>query len=81
MRGYADCLAGFIERLGLDRPNVAGMSFGGERAEHRACVRDPGPAVEPLAATRGRRAVRRWTAEPRGPGAGAAGSAARTPPT
>ena len=26
---YADCLAGFIERLGLSRPHVAGVSFGG----------------------------------------------------
>jgi pimeloyl-ACP methyl ester carboxylesterase len=27
--GYADCLAGFIAELGLDRPHVAGLSFGG----------------------------------------------------
>ena len=27
--GYADCLAGFVEKLGLDRPSVAGLSFGG----------------------------------------------------
>jgi pimeloyl-ACP methyl ester carboxylesterase len=27
--GYADCLAGFIEQLGLERPHVAGLSFGG----------------------------------------------------
>jgi pimeloyl-ACP methyl ester carboxylesterase len=27
--GYADCLAGFVEQLGLDRPSVAGLSFGG----------------------------------------------------
>ena len=27
--GYADCLAGFVERLGLGRPHVAGLSFGG----------------------------------------------------
>jgi pimeloyl-ACP methyl ester carboxylesterase len=27
--GYADCLAGFIARLGLGRPHVAGLSFGG----------------------------------------------------
>jgi pimeloyl-ACP methyl ester carboxylesterase len=25
---YADCLAAFIERLGLERPHVAGLSFG-----------------------------------------------------
>ena len=27
--GYADCLAGFIDELCLNRPSVAGMSFGG----------------------------------------------------
>lgn len=27
--GYADCLAGFVDALGLDRPHVAGLSFGG----------------------------------------------------
>jgi pimeloyl-ACP methyl ester carboxylesterase len=27
--GYAYCLAGFIERLGLEEPHVAGLSFGG----------------------------------------------------
>lgn len=27
--GYADCLAEFIDTLGLDRPNVVGLSFGG----------------------------------------------------
>jgi pimeloyl-ACP methyl ester carboxylesterase len=26
---YADCLAGFMGRLGLERPHVAGLSFGG----------------------------------------------------
>lgn len=29
LAGYADCLAGFIGRLGLRRPHVAGLSFGG----------------------------------------------------
>jgi pimeloyl-ACP methyl ester carboxylesterase len=32
MAGYADCLAGFIAGLGLDRPHVAGLSFGGALA-------------------------------------------------
>jgi pimeloyl-ACP methyl ester carboxylesterase len=32
MAGYADCLAGFVDRLGLDRPHVAGLSFGGALA-------------------------------------------------
>ncbi len=27
--GYADCLAGFVEKLGLEGPSVAGLSFGG----------------------------------------------------
>jgi pimeloyl-ACP methyl ester carboxylesterase len=27
--GYADCLAGFIEKLDLEKPHVAGLSFGG----------------------------------------------------
>lgn len=30
--GYADCLAGFIDRLGLGKPHVAGLSFGGSLA-------------------------------------------------
>lgn len=30
--GYADCLAGFVRALGLDRPYVAGLSFGGALA-------------------------------------------------
>ena len=29
LAGYADCLAGFIERPGLEEPHVAGLSFGG----------------------------------------------------
>ena len=32
MAGYADCLAGFIAGLGLERPHVAGLSFGGALA-------------------------------------------------
>ena len=32
MAGYADCLRGFIERLALGRPHVAGLSFGGALA-------------------------------------------------
>jgi pimeloyl-ACP methyl ester carboxylesterase len=28
LAGYADCLAGFVDRLGLGRPHVAGLSFG-----------------------------------------------------
>lgn len=28
MAGYADCLAGFIEKLALEQPHVAGVSFG-----------------------------------------------------
>jgi pimeloyl-ACP methyl ester carboxylesterase len=32
MAGYADCLAGFITVLGLDRPHVVGLSFGGALA-------------------------------------------------
>jgi pimeloyl-ACP methyl ester carboxylesterase len=30
--GYADCLARFISELGLDRPHLAGLSFGGTLA-------------------------------------------------
>ena len=30
--GYAGCLAGFVERLGLGHPHVAGISFGGALA-------------------------------------------------
>ncbi len=30
--GYADCLARFVSELGLDRPHVAGLSFGGALA-------------------------------------------------
>lgn len=32
MAGYADCLAGFIDRLGLEKPHLAGLSFGGALA-------------------------------------------------
>ncbi len=32
MQGYADCLAAFIDRLGLGRTHVAGLSFGGALA-------------------------------------------------
>ena len=32
MAGYADCLRTVIDRLGLDRPHVAGLSFGGALA-------------------------------------------------
>jgi len=30
--GYADCLAGFIDAMGLERPHVVGLSFGGALA-------------------------------------------------
>jgi pimeloyl-ACP methyl ester carboxylesterase len=32
MAGYADCLAEFVAGLGLERPHVAGLSFGGALA-------------------------------------------------
>jgi pimeloyl-ACP methyl ester carboxylesterase len=32
MAGYADCLAGFVDRLGLEKPRVGGLSFGGALA-------------------------------------------------
>ena len=32
MAGYAECLAGFLKRLGLERPHVAGLSCGGALA-------------------------------------------------
>jgi pimeloyl-ACP methyl ester carboxylesterase len=61
LAGYADCLAGFIERLGLERTNVAGLSFGGILALE-LCRRLPGRLVLVsayagwgLAARRGRR--------------------------
>src|SRR5579859_6505419 len=34
MAGYADCLAGFVEALGLESPHVVGLSFGW-RARYR----------------------------------------------
>ncbi|MET0883994.1 MAG: alpha/beta hydrolase [Acidimicrobiales bacterium] len=40
MAGYADCLAGFIAALGLARPHVAGLSFGGALALE-LCRRHP----------------------------------------
>lgn len=44
MAGYADCLAGFVGALGLDRAHVVGLSFGGAMAielcrRHRSVVR------------------------------------------
>jgi pimeloyl-ACP methyl ester carboxylesterase len=41
MAGYADCLSDFIVELGLDRPHVAGLSFGGALALE-LCRRHPG---------------------------------------
>jgi pimeloyl-ACP methyl ester carboxylesterase len=32
LAGYADCLARFVDRLGLEKPHVAGLSFGGALA-------------------------------------------------
>jgi pimeloyl-ACP methyl ester carboxylesterase len=32
MAGYSDCLAGFVARLGLERPFIIGLSFGGALA-------------------------------------------------
>jgi pimeloyl-ACP methyl ester carboxylesterase len=32
MAGYADCLAGFITELAIERPHIAGLSFGGALA-------------------------------------------------
>jgi pimeloyl-ACP methyl ester carboxylesterase len=32
MVDYVECLAGFVDALGLDRPNVVGLSFGGSLA-------------------------------------------------
>ena len=40
--GYADCLAGFIDALRLDRPHVIGLSFGGILA---LALHDRHPAV------------------------------------
>ena len=40
MAGYADCLAGFVERLGLEKAHVAGLSFGGALALE-LCRRHP----------------------------------------
>jgi pimeloyl-ACP methyl ester carboxylesterase len=47
--GYADCLAGFIEALGLEPPHVCGLSFGGALAIE-FCRRHPSiPATLVLA--------------------------------
>jgi pimeloyl-ACP methyl ester carboxylesterase len=43
MADYADCLAGFVEAVGLDRPHVVGLSFGGALAIELA-HRHPGVA-------------------------------------
>ena len=40
MAGYADCLAGFVDRLRLEKPHVAGLSFGGALALE-LCRRPP----------------------------------------
>jgi pimeloyl-ACP methyl ester carboxylesterase len=32
MADYADCLAGFVDAIGLDRPHLVGLSFGGALA-------------------------------------------------
>jgi pimeloyl-ACP methyl ester carboxylesterase len=41
MAEYSDCLAGFVARLGLDRPVIVGLSFGGalESSGPRCCQR------------------------------------------
>ena len=38
--GYADCLARFVDALGLERPHVVGLSFGGALALE-LCARHP----------------------------------------
>ena len=40
MAGYADCLAGFVDRVRLEKPHVAGLSFGGALALE-LCRRHP----------------------------------------
>lgn len=47
MAGYADALAGLIAGLGLERPHVAGLSFGGALALalHRRHPRVPGTLI------------------------------------
>ena len=52
--GYADCLASFIRGLDLDRPHVAGLSFGG--------------IVALELSRRHPRSRRRWCLSPRTPG-------------
>jgi pimeloyl-ACP methyl ester carboxylesterase len=44
MAGYADCLARFIDQLGLERPHVAGLWFGGALALE-LCRRHPTAAM------------------------------------
>jgi pimeloyl-ACP methyl ester carboxylesterase len=49
MIGYADCLAGFIDGLGLEHPHVVGLSFGGALAIELARRHPTVPATLVLA--------------------------------
>jgi pimeloyl-ACP methyl ester carboxylesterase len=49
LAGYADCLAGFVQRLGLRQPHVAGLSFGGILALELYRRHAPIPATLTLA--------------------------------
>jgi pimeloyl-ACP methyl ester carboxylesterase len=51
MAGYADCLAGFVERLGLGRPHVAGVSFGGTLLPTMFSEATPREAVDAFGAS------------------------------